>query len=59
MGKNNKHNLDLDIKEYCLILAMRNRFRYGDLVVTMRDGLPQYIKHAWESDDLDSPIDKE
>lgn len=40
-------------KEIALIMALRNKWRYGDVVVLMRDGLPQRLKMVTQFDDLD------
>jgi len=39
--------MELNDNEKALILALRNRFRYGDVIIVMRDGIPQRIKQAW------------
>ena len=57
----NKYNIDLNLKEYCLILAIRHEFPFGDIEIVAREGSPQYIRQAWKSDSLDNPdkFDKE
>lgn len=45
--------LQLHPKEIALIMALRNKWRYGDVVVLMRDGLPQRLKMVTQFDDLD------
>jgi len=47
--------LELHKNEVALILALRKRFRHGEVIVIVRDGLPQYIKRAWESLDFVHP----
>ena len=47
--------LELNDHEVALIIAMRKRFRHGEVVVMMRDGMPQYIKKAWPSEELSKP----
>lgn len=42
---------DLSVKEVWLIVALRERWRFGDVIIVMRDGVPQRIKRAWESED--------
>ena len=38
---------ELDPKEKELIRLIRERFRYGDIVISTRDGLPhQVLKHT-------------
>lgn len=51
-----KYTPELNFKEYCLIMALRHRFRYNEVIIMMRDGVPQHIRHAWESEDLETPI---
>lgn len=53
-----KFPLDLDWKEYCLIMALRYKFGHGDVVIVMRDFKVVRVKHAWTSDELEKPIDK-
>jgi hypothetical protein len=43
----------LSLNEKALILAIRERFRYGEVIVIVKNGKPVYIKRAWESDNLD------
>lgn len=47
--------LELNDHEVALIIAMRKRFRHGEVVIMMRDGSPQYIKKAWPSEELNKP----
>lgn len=42
----------LSPKEQALIIALRGKFGHGEVIVVMRDGVPQYIKRAWENDGL-------
>ena len=44
--------INLHPKELALILALREKFPYGDVVIVMRDAVPQRIKQAWIFDDL-------
>lgn len=44
--------VQLHEKELALILALRNKFPFGDVTILMRDGVPQRIKQAWVFDDL-------
>ena len=39
-------------KELALILSLREKFTDGDITVTMRQGIPQYIKRVVEVDNL-------
>lgn len=49
--------LELHKNEVALILAIRKKFRHGEVIVIVRDGVPQYIKRAWESLDFIHPED--
>jgi hypothetical protein len=40
-------------KEIALILALRNKFRYGDVIIKMKDGVPMRLAKAYEFDELD------
>lgn len=40
--------------EKALIIAIRTKFRFGEVIVMVKDGRPVYIKRAWESDNLDT-----
>ncbi|MEK6830167.1 MAG: hypothetical protein AABY15_08690 [Nanoarchaeota archaeon] len=44
---------ELHPKEAALILAMRKKFKYGEIVVIMRDGLPFRLKRVTEFDELE------
>lgn len=44
--------IDLSPKEIALILALRNKFRFGDIVIKMRDGVPQRLERVTEYDNL-------
>lgn len=46
--------LTLTDREKWLIIAIRERFRFGDVTIVMRDGVPQRIKRAFETED---PVD--
>ena len=45
--------INLHPKELALILALREKFPYGDVVIVMREAVPQRIKQAWIFDDLE------
>ena len=47
--------ISLNDHEVALILAIRKRFRHGEIVLMVRDGIPQYIKKAWSSEELREP----
>jgi len=51
-----KYDLELNANEYFLIMALRHRFRYNEVIIMMRDGVPQHIRHAWESEDLSKSV---
>jgi hypothetical protein len=55
MSSEKKMVLELHKNEVALILAIRKRFRHGEVIVIVRDGIPQYIKRAWESLDFVHP----
>ena len=42
----------LNSKEIELIYWLRTRFRWGEVVVRMENGIPMLILKAWESKDL-------
>ena len=44
--------MHLHHKELALILSLREKFTDGDITVTMRQGIPQYIKRVVEVDNL-------
>ena len=46
--------IHLHPKELSLILALRNKFSFGDVTITMREGIPQYVKRVVEIDNLDA-----
>jgi hypothetical protein len=48
---------ELSAKEIALILALRNKFRYGDVIIKMKDGQPMRLAKAYEFDDLDTEFD--
>lgn len=50
--------IKLHPKELALIIALRNKFPFGEVHIIMRDGVPQRIKKAWEFDDLELSTDK-
>ena len=39
-------------KELALIISLREKFTDGDVTVTMRQGVPQYVKRVVEVDNL-------
>ena len=49
--------INLHPKELALILALREKFPYGDVVIAMKHGIPIRIKQAWIFDDLDLSTD--
>lgn len=49
---------DLNPKEIALLVALRHKYRFGDVVVKMRDGVPQRLERVTEFDDL-GPVDPE
>ena len=44
--------IDLHPKELSLIIALRGRFRFGEVIIIMRDGVPQRLKKVELFDDL-------
>lgn len=44
--------IELHPKEISLILALRNKFRFGEVLIIMRDGVPQRLKKVELFDDL-------
>lgn len=55
IDKHGNYEMSVNFKEMCLLLAIRNKYRFGEVVVVMRDGIPVRILHAFESDELDDP----
>lgn len=53
-----EHELQLSAKEYELILAIRERWRFGEITLVVRDGQPQYLKRVLEIDDLSGSVHK-
>ena len=52
--------IELTFKEFCLIMALRNKYRYGTVQIMMRNGKVVRVLKAFESDELEEPIlDKE
>lgn len=49
----NNYKVELCFEEWCLITALRNKFQYGEVIIMMRDGVPQRIKQAFTTDNLD------
>jgi len=45
--------IELHPKEIVLLLALRNKFRYGDVIIKMKDGVPMRLAKAYEFDELD------
>lgn len=52
-----KTNLELHPNELALILAVRNKFRFGEVIVIVRDGVPQRLKKVEIFEDLNQPVD--
>ena len=53
--------IDLSSKEMELLKALRNVWRYGEVVIQMRDGQPYRLRRVVEFLDLESdikPVDK-
>ena len=50
--------IELHAKELALILALRNKFRFGEVIVVMRDGIPQRLKQVILFDDLSGVDEK-
>lgn len=51
--------LKLSDNEKALIIALRTKFCYGEVIIMMRDGIPQRVKKAWVFTELrDIPLDK-
>ena len=46
------YTVEVNFGEYCLLAALRLRFRYKEITVMMRDGVPQRIIKAFESEEL-------
>ena len=44
--------IELHPNEFKLILALRNKFRFGEVVIIMRDGVPQRLKKVEVFEDL-------
>ena len=59
MTEENQKLGQLHQREIELIHLMRTRFRWGDLVINMRDGLPFRVLKGWESQDLGIALDKD
>jgi len=57
MQKKNLRNKEFDIKlnalELCLILSIRNKFKFTEVVITTRQGVPVRIKEAFRSEDFE------
>lgn len=51
--QNNEILGELHPREVQLILLIRTRFRFGEILVNVRDGLPYRILKAFESTDFD------
>lgn len=49
----------LTSNEKALIIAIRDHFKYGEVIITVRDGVPQFIKRAFESKDLTGHSNKD
>lgn len=48
--------IELKPKEVALILALRNKFPFGEVTIIMKDGVPLRLRKAYEFDDLVLPI---
>jgi len=46
--------IELHPKEIALILSLRSKFQYGDVVVVMHQGLPARLKQVVVFDDLNT-----
>lgn len=44
---------NLEREEILLILAMRKKFMYGEIIVIVHDGKPRRIKRAFETQELE------
>ena len=44
--------MNLHPKEIALIKSIRDKWRYGEITIITRDGLPFRLKKVWEFDDL-------
>ena len=49
--------IEIHPQEIALLNAMRNKFRFGQMQITLRDGLPVRIDSAVEGIDLTKPLD--
>ena len=47
--------IDLHPQEMALIQAIRHRWRFGDVTIVVKDGLPFRLKRVWENIDLTPP----
>ena len=45
----------LSFKEFCLIMALRNKYHDGKVVIQMRDSRVVRVLKAFESDELEEP----
>lgn len=52
-----KTMMEVSAKEQALLIALRHKFRYGEVVVIMRDGVPMRLSRAVEFDDLTPAVD--
>lgn len=48
--------IELKPKEVALILALRNKFQFGEVTIIMKDGVPLRLRKAYEFDELIPPI---
>ena len=53
MTKDDTNKVEFSSKEFALILALRGKFRYGEIVVIMHQGVPVRLKQVQIFDDLD------
>jgi hypothetical protein len=50
--------IELHRNEMELIKALRTKFRFGEVVIIVRDGLPVQLKRTTEFENLDKGLDK-
>lgn len=46
------HIVEITKQEAQLLFLLRNRFRYGQVIIEMRGGVPYRILKAFESEDI-------
>ena len=47
-----KEMVEISSNEKMLLIALRERFTHGEVVIVVREGEPQYIKRAWENEEF-------